>query len=91
MLGGCKSEIGREGGCLCTISLNKAVVVRAPAQEHQGPLAEREEMLESLPSFTSATAGCVKLILYQLCYSVRDRLAEAVRVVRNLGLEGYMF
>lgn len=40
-LGGCKSETGGEGGCLCTISLNKAIVVSARSKEQQGPLAEK--------------------------------------------------
>lgn len=48
MLGGSKSEIGEEGRCLCTISLNKAAVVRAHPEEHQGPFTERKEMLKTL-------------------------------------------
>lgn len=37
-----------KGGCLWTISLNKAIVVRALSEEWQGPLARMEEMLQSL-------------------------------------------
>lgn len=68
-LGGCKSEIGGEGGCLCTISPNKAVVVRARSEEQQGPLAEKEEMLQTLSllflliyvsNFISAMLQCEK-------------------------------
>lgn len=51
MLGGSKSEIGEEGRCLCTISLNKAAVVRARPEEHQGPFTERKEMLKTLCLF----------------------------------------
>lgn len=47
-LGGCKTELGGEGGCLCTISPNKAIVVRARSEEQQGPLAGKEEMLQTL-------------------------------------------
>lgn len=65
-LGGCKSEIGGERGCLCTINPNKAIVVRARPEEQGGHLAERKEMLQTLPSFISTVAGCVELTLYQL-------------------------
>lgn len=89
MLGGSKSEIGEEGRCLCTISLNKAAVVRVRPEEHQGPFTERKEMLETL-FFISASTGWVYPVFYQLCYSVRQTCQEIVGGL-NSRLGGYMF
>ncbi len=78
--GGCKSEIGGEGGCLCTISLNKAIVVQAGSEEQQGPLAGKEEMLQTLSGgFTSADFSVFCSV------SNTERQAVAIWVVRNLG------
>jgi len=53
MLCGCKSEIEGEGGCLRTISSNKAVVVRALSlTNRKRPSDERVEMFETLSYFT---------------------------------------
>lgn len=36
-----------KGGCLCTISANKAIVVRAHSEGSKEPLAEKEETFQS--------------------------------------------
>lgn len=37
-----------KGGCLCTISPNKAIVVQARSEEQQRPLAEKAETFQTL-------------------------------------------